>query len=76
MIETAQELEERISFYEERSKAARLLLDASYAAAEAGTADESVLQMMRLAADRILDLGYHDWTLSHIPAPNGKFPWQ
>lgn len=72
MITTAQELEEKLAFLVDQAQAARLMLDATYVAAETG-ANEQVLQLMRDGVQRIFDRGWYDWQSEHF---GPKAPWQ
>lgn len=73
-VYTAAELEEVLYLKETKLKAARLILDAAYKAAEDG-ADEELLRTLRLAASRTLN---EDCTpSSRMPSPSfcAPTPW-
>lgn len=71
MIMSVTELESAIAFNENKAKAARLLMDASYKAAEDGEDDE-VIRLMRYAVGMTLDA--KSWEITYVvPAP---MPWE
>lgn len=72
---TAEELESAIIFHEHRARAARLMLDASYKAAEDGE-DAVVVRLMRNAAEKVLDACRWEVTPPVYSATLAPMPWE
>lgn len=75
MYVTAEELESTIAFHEYQAKAARLMLDASYKAAEDGE-DVIVIQLMRNAVEKVLDACRWEVVPPMNPTPLAPMPWE